>query len=297
MSEDKKDFSFNLNADFNKQDIQISETAGDKDKIYNPPDINKIKEEKENIENIDEKEKGKIYFPPDIDKVKKNLENIDEKLKDEEFMTTLKRMFNDTGMMEYFIDKTEKVSKDKEKIMNSLAELKKRRINEDIVTKEEILLFEYILYHFKEQELMKCKQKLKEKKEINDVNDNTILDEEVKKDKKIEACVNKLAEILKNEKFNVISNKDIFGKENEDFLNNFNNSDNNIIFPNELIQDKKSRSNESNIFHCLGDCFSAIYNFCFKIGDRNDYKGLIYTDASYIILLKIFYFLVRSWMI
>ena len=46
MSEDKKDYSNNLNLDFNKQDNQISETADDKDKIYNPPDIIKIKEEK-----------------------------------------------------------------------------------------------------------------------------------------------------------------------------------------------------------------------------------------------------------
>jgi hypothetical protein len=282
MSEDKKDYSNNLNLDFNKQENQISETADDKEKIYNPPDIIKIKEEKENfenIENIDVKEKDKIYFPPDIDKVKKNIENIDENLKDEEFMTTLKRLLTFTMTIEYFIDQTEKVIKDKEKIMNSFAELKKRRLNENIVTKEEILLLEYLFYHYKEQFLMRVYQKINEDFEMNKISPDykKSLEEEIKeKEKENPCCVVVMVKLLQTEKYNPNRNKDKLGKENLDFLKNFNfnNSNNNIIFPNELIQDKKSRSNEYNFFYCLGDCFSAIYNFCFKIGDRNDFKGL-----------------------
>ena len=48
MREDQKDYSTNLNLDlnnqdFNNQDFEKKENTEDNNKIYNPPDINKIK--------------------------------------------------------------------------------------------------------------------------------------------------------------------------------------------------------------------------------------------------------------
>ena len=85
-----------LNSDFNNQNFEVKETAEENNKIYNPPDANKIKVE-ENKDKINEKifnppdinkinveeNKNKIEFPQDINKIKmeENLNRKDEKEK------------------------------------------------------------------------------------------------------------------------------------------------------------------------------------------------------------------------
>ena len=47
MKEDNKDPSLNLSTDFNEQDPKIKDIPEEKNKIFNPPDMNEVKEKKE----------------------------------------------------------------------------------------------------------------------------------------------------------------------------------------------------------------------------------------------------------
>ena len=62
-----------------------------------------------------------------------------------------KNFFNQTGLLEIFIDRIDILRKHKEKIMNKFAELKENRVDKDKVTQEELILYTKILYLYRDQ--------------------------------------------------------------------------------------------------------------------------------------------------
>ena len=252
MKEDEKEnLTIGLTIDINQQDYQTNETPDDRNKTYNPPDINNIKEDKEETK---EEENNK------------------------DFMEGIKIFLNDTSTVRYFLDQLKTVKEeDKEKIMNLLAELKEKRENKDEVSELERILAMNIMFNYREQLINDYKAKLNKNNLNNDSNtdtdDNKILDE-IKKDKEGGINDNNIFVLLKNKKISSYNNGKS-GKGIEDYLTNFNNAQNIpdeiIIFRPEIIRNENS-SHSSGINFC--DIFNAIFNCCFKLGDRNDYEGL-----------------------
>ena len=251
MKEDEKEnLTSSLTIDINLHDNQTKETPDDRNKKYNPPDINNIKEDKEET-------------------------NKEEN--DKDFMEGIKIFLNDTSTVRYILDQLKAVKEeDKEKIMNLLSDLKEKREKKDEVSEQEINLAMNILFNYREQLINDYKTKLNKNIENNDSNtdDNKILDE-IKKDKEGGINDNYIFVLLKYKKINLYNNKGKFGYRIEDYLINFNNAQNipneNIILYAEIIQNVKSSHYPA--VNCR-DIFSAIFNCCFKLGDRNDYKGL-----------------------
>lgn len=273
MKEDEKEnLNSGLTIDINQQDNQTNETPDDRNKTYNPPDINNIKEDKEETK---EEENNK------------------------DFMEGIKIFLNDTSTVRYFLDQLKTVKEeDKEKIMNLLAELKEKRENKDEVSELERILAMNIMFNYREQLINDYKAKLNENNLNNgsnaDTDDNKILDE-IKKDKEGGINDNKIFVLLKYKKISSYNNGK-FGKGIEDYITNYNNAQNipdeNIIFHPEIIQNEKSS-------HCPEvnwyDIFNAIFNCCFKLGDRNDYESLnlhisfIYYFFQNLVFIILFY--------
>ena len=356
MREDKNDYNINLNLNFNDQRIEIKGTAEDKNKIYNPPNVNTIKVE----ENLDEKNE-KIYNPPDINKIKaeenknkinekeniynsldinktkfeENLDAKDEKIKtdnleklieikqkssdkkdetkeekDSEFLEY--QFFNNTGLIEFFVDSVRVLRKGKKTIMNLFAELRKKRIIEIRVSKHEKILMEKILILFKEQLLKDREKKLGEEvgkegnievQQINNENsdetktDNNeeVLDDYTDKDVmeilanvKIETVYNDSAfdtmqDILADDKFKKILNiSDNISEEKMKEMNNFINN----------YYANKKNINDNNNINSSKVSLETIYNVCFKKNENSYYEGLKLENSLIFYIIQNFLFLV-----
>ena len=208
MKEDEKEnLTSSLTIDINLHDNQTKETPDDRNKKYNPPDINNIKEDKEET-------------------------NKEEN--DKDFMEGIKIFLNDTSTVRYILDQLKAVKEeDKEKIMNLLSDLKEKREKKDEVSEQEINLAMNILFNYREQLINDYKTKLNKNIENNDSNtdDNKILDE-IKKDKEGGINDNYIFVLLKYKKINIYNNKGKFGYRIEDYLINFNNAQN---IPNKIL--------------------------------------------------------------
>ena len=212
MREEQKDYSTNLNLDFNNKEFKTQETNEDINEKYNPPDINKIK--------VEEK-KENIY------------EGKEDKEDKEENM---KRFFEETRLIELIIDKIDILRKGKEKIMDLFAELKKKRGPKGYVTYEEKLLYTKILYLYRDQ--LKIDKEKKEKEESNDLysgSDKNLDDINKKNDEEIQ--VNDVFEILKNVKLSDVDIKYLAPKK----------EDNLIISDNKINNDNCNDNDNDNI--------------------------------------------------
>ena len=305
------------------------------EKIYNPPDINKIKAE-ENKNKINEKEN--IYNSLDINKTKfeENLDAKDEKIKtdnleklieikqkssdkkdetkeekDSEFLEY--QFFNNTGLIEFFVDSVRVLRKGKKTIMNLFAELRKKRIIEIRVSKHEKILMEKILILFKEQLLKDREKKLGEEvgkegnievQQINNENsdetktDNNeeVLDDYTDKDVmeilanvKIETVYNDSAfdtmqDILADDKFKKILN--ISDNISEEKMKEMNNFINNYYANKKNINDNNNNINSSKV------SLETIYNVCFKKDENSYYEGLKLENSLIFYIIQNFLFLV-----
>ena len=206
---------------------------------------------------------------PDINNIKE--EN------DKDYMEGIKIFLNDASTVRYFLDQLKTVKEeDKAKIMNLLADLKEKRENKDEVSELEMILAMNIMFNYREQLINDYKAKLNKDNLNNNSNtntdDNKILDE-IKKDKEGGINDNYIFVLLKNKKINSFYN----GKRIEDYLTNYNNTQNipheNIVVPAERIPIPNNQSSHEPAVNC-SEIFNAIFNCCFKLGDRNDYESL-----------------------
>ena len=303
------------------------------EKIYNPPDINKIKAE-ENKNKINEKKNiynslviNKAKFEENLDekdeKIKtNNLEKLieikqkssdkkDEKKEENDFEFIAYQFFNNTGLIEYFVDSVRVLRKGKTTIMNLFTELRKKRIIEIRVSKHEKILLEKILILFKEQ-LLKDYKKMKEKdgKEVNiehlfnnensdetkTDNNEEVLDDNTDKDVmeilanvKIESVYNDTAfdtmqDILADDKFKKILNiSDNISEEKMKEMNNFIN--------NFSINKKDINNNNNNNINSSKDSLETIYNVCFKKDENSYYEGLKLQNSFIFYIIQNFLFL------
>ena len=278
MREEQKDYSTNLNLDFNNKEFKTQETNEDINEKYNPPDINKIK--------VEEK-KENIY------------EGKEDKEDKEENM---KRFFEETGLIELIIDKIDILRKGKEKIMDLFAELKKKRGPKGYVTYEEKLLYTKILYLYRDQ--LKIDKEKKDKEESNDLysgSDKNLDDINKKNDEEIQ--VNDVFEILKNVKLSDVDIKYLTPKKEDNLIisdNKINNdncndndNDNIDIFSNKLNKNIEGFNNPSfqrKRINSLGDCFRGMFNICFKKTNICYYEGLnLHMSIAIIIFQNLFY--------
>ena len=85
---------------------------------------------------------------------------------EEEKENNFKMFLNDTGTIEFFIDKIDILRKGKEKIMNKFAELKEKRGPDGLAIYEEKILLGKILYLYKDQIAKEYEKKKKKKMKI-----------------------------------------------------------------------------------------------------------------------------------
>jgi hypothetical protein len=209
-----------------------------------------------------------------------------------------KNFFNQTGLLELFIDRIDILRKHKEKIMNKFAELKEKRVDKDIVTQEELILYTKILYLYRDQ-LKKEKEKMDrekiEKESNRDYHDDKNLEEKcIENNEEYEE--NDVFEILKNVKLDKVDIDYITKGNNKDnlFIDNDKNTNNNV-FSLELNQDIKGINDPSppqNSFNFIIVPFGFIYDNIFIKVDISVYQGLnLHISLALIIFQNIIYLL------
>ena len=266
MKEDNnsnKDYSIVLNSDNNgnEKNVKTSENLDENNKIYIPPEINPITENKE-------ENKLGLYL------------NI--------ILCKKKRLINE---IDYILDNIDINEEDKKKYKKSFDCLKKDRKNEKEITEDEFDLLSILIHQLKNpNEINYDKIFNEEKNEINNLclNKNKYLD-----DKEEETYVNKLYLLLKKKEK---KNNDLIIKslEKDKAENQMINVNKNIVNSDNLVQNKQS-SNKNSCFKKFILYLRSLFNICFEEDISSYFNGynlhisFIYYIIQYVLLTLSYY--------